>query len=377
MTRAVSRVVVAGFYPPPITGQAVATQRLATLLEEAKVVTRLDLALRSPSEAAQLSSFDFRMVWRALQHRRAWRQSASEASAVLWTSLSPSRWGALRDFVLMPSPGRPSQQLWGVVHHGDFEAALQHPLRKRILHRTLNRLSGIVLLSEALRERVRPHLGDIPAFVIPNTLDENSIATPEELIHRRSRKALSPHLLFFSNMIKTKGYADVLQAVHLLQQRGVPARATFAGAWPDSAAEADFRSAADKLHLSSSVEILGSVSDSEHKRRLFLDADVFVLPSYYPTEAQPLTILEALATGTPVITTRQGGIPEMLDEDVEGHFVATRDPGAIANAVCKLSNCDNWNRKSEAAWARFNRQFHPDIVRQQWLTLLDGSHLNS
>jgi glycosyltransferase involved in cell wall biosynthesis len=62
--------------------------------------------------------------------------------------------------------------------------------------------------------------------------------------------------------------------------------------------------------------------------------DVAVLPSY--REAQGLVILEAMALSRPVVATRVGGIPEMIEDGVSGLLVPPHDPGALADAVVRL-----------------------------------------
>ena len=90
-----------------------------------------------------------------------------------------------------------------------------------------------------------------------------------------------------------------------------------------------FRSAAG---LNAVITHHGGVTDRARIKALYLDADVFLLPSYYPTEAQPLTIIEALNAGTPVVVTRHSGIPEMVRGDKEALFVPPRAPDTSAVA---------------------------------------------
>jgi glycosyltransferase involved in cell wall biosynthesis len=93
---------------------------------------------------------------------------------------------------------------------------------------------------------------------------------------------------------------------------------------------------------------------------------VFALPTAYPVEAQPLTVIEALAAGTPVVVTRQGGLPEMITDGVEGQFVPPRAPEAVAEAVEALTAPGRWAPASTAARARFERAFSPEAVGARW-----------
>lgn len=180
------------------------------------------------------------------------------------------------------------------------------------------------------------------------------------------------HILFLSNMIESKGYLDLLDALQILKERTIRFRATFAGGWEADQDEKDFATRVQAYGLESCVRHLGSVRDRSLVRQLFLEADVFVLPTYYPTEAQPLSIVEALNAGTPVITTRHASIPKMIVGDRDGLFVEQRDPGSIAEALNHLANREHWVRFARGARERFEQVFHPRIITAQWNELLLG-----
>ena len=122
--------------------------------------------------------------------------------------------------------------------------------------------------------------------------------------------------------------------------------------------------------MSERIRLIPGISDREEMRLLHLESDAFVLPTYYHNEAQPLSIIEALAAGTPVIATNYRGIPEMIDDGKEGFLIPSRSPGEIAEAVKKLKDGDRWRRMSKTARARFDEQFHPEVVREQWIELV-------
>jgi len=75
-----------------------------------------------------------------------------------------------------------------------------------------------------------------------------------------------------------------------------------------------------------------------------LEADIFAFPTWYPLEGQPAVVLEAMAAGLPIITTRHATIPDMLGE--EGAFyVRQRDPKDIAEKLCQLLRSEDIRRK--------------------------------
>src|SRR5205807_28844 len=81
--------------------------------------------------------------------------------------------------------------------------------------------------------------------------------------------------------------------------------------------------------LTGTVTYHGTVK-GDAKHRFLEQAHVFVLPSYYSGEGQPVSILEALSYGTPIVATQYRGIPELLRHKVNGLFVHDRSPQDIS-----------------------------------------------
>ncbi|HMB90177.1 MAG TPA: glycosyltransferase family 4 protein, partial [Rhodothermales bacterium] len=143
--------------------------------------------------------------------------------------------------------------------------------------------------------------------------------------------------------------------------------------WTSEAERITFNQIVAENTLQEVVTHHGSISDRKKIRALYLNADVFLLPTYYPTEAQPLAIIEALNAGMPVITTRHAAIPDMVRHDQEALFVPPRSPEAIANGVASLADSVVWHGFSQRARQRFKSRFSPKAVRQQWEALLAQS----
>jgi glycosyltransferase involved in cell wall biosynthesis len=74
----------------------------------------------------------------------------------------------------------------------------------------------------------------------------------------------------------------------------------------------------------------------ERKAQLLVDADAFAYPTYYPLEAHPLVIVEALEAGLPVITTRWAAIPEIIEDGVNGLLVKTQDADDLAEKITQV-----------------------------------------
>jgi len=136
---------------------------------------------------------------------------------------------------------------------------------------------------------------------------------------------------------EVKGQAHLIEACRLLSDRGVPFTCRFIGEGPDRAAlteRIEGHGLADRV-------ILAGRMTSDAVAAELTAADVLVAASV-PTrggkrEGIPVVLMEAMATGLPVVASRLSGIPEAVHDDVEGLLVPPGDPVALADALERLA----------------------------------------
>ncbi|MEO0558537.1 MAG: glycosyltransferase [Bacteroidota bacterium] len=373
--RSPQHLYIVGRFPPPLDGQAVATARLATLIEEKAQVARVNVGTPEGSHVEAPGGLRFHRAAHALRLRARLRQAlaALPEVPVLWPSISPSPLGHLRDRLTVVPAFTDRQSIVGVVHRGDFRTLFTSPLTRWSGRQIVERLAAVVFLTEALSDACASWIPAAKRVVIPNTISHDVIPDAATVQSKQQEWAVRPpgtplHLLYLSAMIPSKGYEHVLSATALLRDRNVPVQTTFAGRWESDVAARAFSDRVRQLDLADCVDVRGGVSRNE-AGALHLSADVLILPTTYPVEAQPLVVIEAMAAGTPVIVTRHAGLPEMVTENREGRFVAPASPAEIADAALRLRS--NWVAFSLAARQRFELAYSPDVVRRQWLQLLD------
>jgi glycosyltransferase involved in cell wall biosynthesis len=134
--------------------------------------------------------------------------------------------------------------------------------------------------------------------------------------------------LMIARLVRYKGVAEYCEAARLCRARGHEARWLLVG--PAETGPAAFPPE-EIARYADAVTWLGS---SDDVRTYLRDAHVYVLPSY--GEGMPRTVLEALATGRPVITTDARGCRETVREGVNGHLVPTGDAEALAGAMSEF-----------------------------------------
>lgn len=240
---------------------------------------------------------------------------------------------------------------------------------KWLIKHTFSKASVLIVLGDLLREQFYfvPEV-EKKLRVVPNGLPKGLVSSECSPKKINAQDDLS--ILYLSNMVPSKGYLDVLKACHILHtKRKMPIQGNFCGAFVQVAAngnqsgdysEDHFIDKIDKYDLKEVVRYHGTVTGSK-KRNILQNADIFVLPTYYPWEGQPISIIEALAFGIPVISTEYRGIPEQVIDGYNGFLVSACAPIEIADAVERMWVDPNlYHELSLHAIEHFQKNFTQD-----------------
>jgi glycosyltransferase involved in cell wall biosynthesis len=148
---------------------------------------------------------------------------------------------------------------------------------------------------------------------------------------RRNGREGALTLLSVGRLVRVKGQALLLEALSQLAAEGVPARLTIVG---DGPKRRDLERLAHEHDVADRVTFAGSVGQDEIVS-YYERADVFCLPSF--GEGVPVVLMEAMAAGLPVVTTRIMGVPELVEDGVSGLLVAPGRADSLARAIRQLA----------------------------------------
>jgi glycosyltransferase involved in cell wall biosynthesis len=137
-------------------------------------------------------------------------------------------------------------------------------------------------------------------------------------------------LLFVGRLANVKGVPVLLKALSAISKDRPELTLSIAGDGPD---RAGLEAQAKQLGIAQNVKFLGYQSQSQ-VRELLQQTDVFVLPSF--AEGVPVVLMEAMAAGVPVVTTRIAGVPELVDDGVSGILTPPGDEVALGSAIATL-----------------------------------------
>jgi glycosyltransferase involved in cell wall biosynthesis len=141
-------------------------------------------------------------------------------------------------------------------------------------------------------------------------------------------------LLFLSNMMVEKGVLILLEACKRLKDRNLSFECHFVGAWSD-VTEEFFLDSVQKHNLTEYVFGHGK-KYNEDKLSFFHQASVFVFPTFYHNECFPLVLLEALEHSLPIVSTPEGGIPDIVIDGETGFLVPQQNIEALTERLSLL-----------------------------------------
>jgi glycosyltransferase involved in cell wall biosynthesis len=210
--------------------------------------------------------------------------------------------------------------------------------------------SKVILLSPLLYQDVEKYVQFENCYFCPNGIPDYYV--PDNQIKKQNSPTL--RLLFISNLIRSKGVLDVIEALALIKEKNF--ELSIVGAESDISSN-ELLKVIHFHHLDDKVRYMGKLY-GEEKFNLLARSDVFVFPTYYSNECLPISILEAMCFGLPVISTFEGAIPDLVKNNETGLLIPSNQPKALAEAISKLlENVDLRNHMGEEGRKHFLNKF--------------------
>lgn len=234
------------------------------------------------------------------------------------------------------------------LHGGQFQQFMEQRLgrRRRLAYALLREARAAFALSDAAAAWLRAQCPSMPVEVFPNPVAALSPLP----------RAPTAAILYLGRLERQKGVFDLLHAFAAVHAARPDARLVLAGAGDP----APLRARAAELGLLDKLSTPGWV-DGAHRARLLATAAVFALPSHH--EQMPMSLLEAMAAGTPVVGSDTGAIPAMLGHGRYGTVVRAGNIDELAASLLKMLQ-DNIHAENFSARGleRVKSVYHVDIV---------------
>ncbi len=237
------------------------------------------------------------------------------------------------------------------LHSGEFPLFVRDecgPLARWWVNRTLHSACCVIALTSSWRDALKMLAPKSKIVVLGNPV------VISDTLPVRSKKSLN--ILFLGRLREKKGVFDLVKAIPHVLERVPEARFTIAG-------DGDLKRVAQQaqaLGVSHAVHLPGWV-EGPVKDTLLAATDVLVLPSYF--EGLPMCILEAMAMGVPVVSTKVGGIPEVLENGACGALIDPGDVVALASAITTfLLDQEATKRICTRAFMRVNEVYSSPVI---------------
>lgn len=288
---------------------------------------------------------------------------------LFYFTISQTKSGNLRDLIIFKLLELNHKKCLIHLHGGYYRRLVDQDmniLQRKVNYKMINQLTGAIVLSESLKNIFEGMLPEDKIFAVSNCVDDTFVLSDEEIkgkINSLKKKKLF-HILWLSNFIYTKGYAQVLELAQLEKQRVEKGEARkfhfdFAGKFFEKKEQQWFEKYIKENKLDKYVSYHGTVI-GQKKRELLELCDIFILPTRYPNEGQPISILEAMANAMMIVSTDHAGIPDIVEDNINGIIIRKNDNLKSVYKKMVLLN----NEKLEEI-SRRNRNYYQNQFTQK------------
>lgn len=254
-----------------------------------------------------------------------------------------------------------------VVHyHNKGVISRQGKFLDNILYKKFFKGLKVILLANILYEDVKKYVAKEDVLICPNGIPES---LQEEPVAERHNAP--PKILFLSNLIVSKGVIVLLDALKILKNRSVRFTCDFVGGETDELNAVRFAEEVKSRGLEGNAFYAGRKYGSE-KTPYFENADVFAFPTFYHNEAFPLVNIEAMEFKLPIVSTNEGGIPDMVVNGENGLICERNNAESLASALEKLLLNKNMRiQYGENGYKKFKSEFTLQSFEKQIVEILN------
>ncbi len=251
-----------------------------------------------------------------------------------------------------------------VIHlHGKgINAIIKTNRFKKSLYAFIFKNAKVIHLSPKLYFDIKEIVKKENIYFLANGIGHKEVIKKESVNNR---------LLYLSNLQETKGSFILLQAARILKERNVDFNVDFVGKWhKDKSFKEKFISYIRENGLSNIVKHHGAKYGKD-KETFLENSSVFVLPTFYKNECFPISILEAMSYGLIVISTYEGAISEIVDNNKTGLLLDKVDPIELANKIeFLLKSKDKMLEMGVQAQSKFKLCYTKEIFENKLIQII-------
>lgn len=284
---------------------------------------------------------------------------------LFYFTISQTKGGNLRDLVIFRLLDLQHKKCLVHLHGGYYRQLVDNDMsvwQRKANYKAIRKLAGVIVLSKSLKKIFEGMIDDNKIIVVENCVDNQYLLENTEIEIKRNelenKKIL--HILWLSNFIRSKGYPFVLEMAkaekkHVDEGAEKRFHFDFAGKFFEDKEKEYFENYVKDNFLEEYVTYHGTVN-GEEKQRLLKECYFFVLPTKYPNEGQPISILEAMGNGMYVITTEHAGIPDIVEDGKNGILIRNENAEMINIMLRNLDLKEYININSKKIRTQFSEE---------------------
>jgi glycosyltransferase involved in cell wall biosynthesis len=316
-----TKVLLVGPFPNPISGVSIANLKVEEILENERKFMPGRINMSFPDFNDKVGAFSIKkLLFFVGINFKALKVLSFDK---IYITPGQSYYGILKYVVIILLSSLLGKEI--IIHvHGNYlhqQYEVLSGIKKRIFRFLISRCKKGIVLSDSLRKNLSLFINPESIFVIPNFAEDNLLGSNNE-------KSDDINIIYLSNLMEEKGIFQFLEAMEILNENSIKFNAKVAGDI-DQTLRHDLLKRMGKIN---NLEYLGIVKDGE-KQDLLNWGTVFILPTFYRMEGQPISILEAYATSNLVLTTNHAGIPDIFEDEVNGYYIEKQSATSIVQKI--------------------------------------------
>ena len=335
-------ILLIGPFPGPLSGVSIANQVVSEVLIDDSQF-EVDLINTSYSRFdEEIGKFSFKKIFfylafylnifKIFKHK------------IIYITPGQTFYGILKYgfFIILGSIFRKELILHVHGNHLGEEYKSLNGIKKNIFYCLVSIFSKGIVLSDSLKHNLTPFIDQGSVFCLPNFAQDYLYEEDKNLVNDELR------IFYLSNLMKEKGIICLLKALKNLEKYNITYKAKIAG-------NIDEKFSKEILQLLNELENTKYVGvvNGEAKKNLLKWGNIFVLPTFYKMEGQPISIIEAMATKNVVVTTNHAGILDIFKDKVNGYLVKKNSIKSIQDILTYIAI----NKSEIEKIATYNKEF--------------------
>lgn len=253
------------------------------------------------------------------------------------------------------------------IHGGYFRVMYdsQGKLKQKLLDFFIKKSNGMIVLGESLKSMFHEIIPENKILVCENGVQDEIVATKDEIKEKieNYKNDTKKRVIYLSNLMIEKGILDLLKVSEKFSEDEI--EFGLAGA-----IEPKIKNIVEDYlnKYPNKIKYYGIVN-GELKKKLLLENYIFILPTYYSNEGQPISILEAYATGCAVITDEKvGGIRDIFKDKKNGINIKNRNVDDIFRAINNINELSYF----ESNYKTLNEKYTKNMFVERIIKILKG-----